>query len=181
MRTLLIPAALLATAFVCSPLALAGTTPAASASTVKTINPHSGHRHHHRMHHRGHGMHALRKLDLTESQRSNIHQLVRENMQQARTGMSDLHQKRMALEKATPGTAAYQNAANDLAKAAASSARSRVMRRADLNKKIYGLLTAEQRTKLADMRAQRQARMEKWRASHKHHMTQPATATSTAK
>lgn len=185
MRKLLIPAALLATTFVCSPLALAGTTPAASASTAKAASAHPGHRHHHRMHHRmhhrGHGMHALRKLDLTDTQRKSIHELMRESFKQARAGMADLRQKRMAFEKATPGTAAYQSAANDLAKASASAAQSRVMRRADLNTKVYNLLTSEQRTKLADIRAQRQARMEKWRASHKHPMTKAAPAASAAK
>lgn len=188
MRKLLIPSALLATAFVCSPLALAGTTPATSSSTAKVVTSHPGHpghwHHHHRfhrMHHRGHGMSALRQLDLTEAQRTSIHKLTRESFQQARAGMDDLHQKRMAFEKATPGTAAYQSAASDLAKAEASAAQSRVMRRADLNTKIYNLLTTEQHTKLAGIRAKREARMEKWRASHKHPMAKAAPAASTAK
>lgn len=177
MRTLLIPAALLATAFVCSPLALAGTTPAASASTAKADSSHAHHRHHHRQHHMHHrGMHALRKLDLTESQRTSIHKLMRENFQQAKARMHDLQQKRMAFEKATPGTADYQSATDALAKAMASAAQARVMRRADLKARIYNLLTTEQRAKLADLRAQRQARMAKWRASHKHHMTRPASS-----
>lgn len=181
MRKLLISSALLATTFVCMPLAVAGTPPAASASTARAAGPHSGHRHHHRMHHRGHGMHVLGKLDLTESQRTSIHKLMRDNFRQARAGMDELHRKRAAFEKATPGTAAYQSAVDDLAEAEASAARSRVMRRADLHRKIHSLLTAEQRAKLADIRAQRQARMEKWRASHKHSMAGPAPATSTAK
>src|SRR5699024_7163633 len=129
---------------------------------------HHHHRmHHRRMHHRGHGMAALHKLDLTDTQRTNIHQLMRDSHQTSRTSRKAMWQKRMALRNATPGTPAYRNAATALANAVAEAAKARVMRRADLQVKIYAELTPEQRTKLADMQASRMDRMKKWRAEHK--------------
>lgn len=185
MRKSLISSSLLAAALACSPFAFAATTaPATSASTGAAAK--AGHHwHHHRMHHRmhrhGHGMYAFKKLDLTEAQRSSIHQWMRQGFEQARTGMQALRQKRMALGKATPGSAEYRNAANALATAEADAARTRVLQRADLNTKIYNLLTPAQRTKLADLRAQRQARMEKWRSAHKKHVDKPAASDPSAK
>ncbi len=185
MRKSLISSSLLAAALACSPFAFAATTaPATSASTGAAAK--SGHHwHHHRMHHRmhrhGHGMYAFKKLDLTEAQRSSIHQWMRQDFKQARAGRQALRQKREALGKATPGSAEYQNAANALATAAADAARARVLQRADRNARIYNLLTPAQRTKLADLRAQRRARMEKWRASHKLHVDKPASSAPATK
>lgn len=125
-------------------------------------------------------MRMLDKLDLSDTQRTSIHQMMHESFEQARPEMQALRQKREALEAATPGSSAYQSAADQLADAEANAARQRVARRAALRTKIYGALTPEQRTRLASLRAERKAKMQKWRSEHpRHHSTaRPASATS---
>jgi len=105
------------------------------------------------------------QLGLTESQRTSVRQLMQQNFQQARPEMQTLGQKRMAFENATPGTSQFQSAANDLASAESTAAHDQVMRQADLRTKIYNLLTAEQRTKLASLISQRQQEMQQRRAA----------------
>jgi Spy/CpxP family protein refolding chaperone len=52
-----------------------------------------------------------------------------------------------------------------------------VLREADLRGKIYNVLTPAQRTQLASLKEQREARMQKWRDAHtRHTMTPPAAS-----
>jgi Spy/CpxP family protein refolding chaperone len=143
----------------------------------------------HGMHHghmrRGGGMHMLDmhmlgKLDLSDTQRTSIHQMMRDSFEQARPEMQALRQKRDAFEAATPGSSAYRSAADELAGAEANVARQRVTREAALRTRIHGVLTAQQRTQLASLRAERKARMQQWRSGHpQHHSTgAPASAAS---
>lgn len=183
MRNTIITSTILAAAFAFSPLALAANNQAASAtSTAKAgaTKASSPHRHHHKRHmHRGghHGMHALRKLDLTDAQRSDIRQLARDSFEQAKPTWKALRQKRMALKTATPGSAAYQRAANDLAHAEANAASARVLRRADLDTKIHNMLTPAQRTQLVELREQRINKMKQWRESHEARRAKAQTTT----
>lgn len=121
--------------------------------------------HHDRRHHRD-NMGELSKLDLTATQRTNIQQMMREDHAQSRPEMQALMQKRTAFENATAGSTGYQTAAEQLAQAEGQAAQSRVTRQAAMRTKIYNMLTAQQRTQLATLRSQRQARMQKWRANH---------------
>lgn len=109
----------------------------------------------------------LGKLDLTDAQRTDIHKLMHNRSDQGKLEHKALREKRMALQNATPGTNAYQSAANELAKAKASAASKRVLRHAKQQADIYQVLTPAQRTKLADLRTQHQERMQKWRDAHK--------------
>ncbi|HET9818996.1 MAG TPA: Spy/CpxP family protein refolding chaperone [Rhodanobacteraceae bacterium] len=142
---------------------------------------HHGMKHgmkHHRGHHHG-GMRELNKLDLTATQRTDIQQMMRQSRTEAHPQMQALMQKRMAFENATPGSADYQGAAEQLAQAEGQAAQERVTRYAALRTKIYNELTPEQRTQLASLRSERQARMQKWhakRAADKAAM--PASATT---
>jgi Spy/CpxP family protein refolding chaperone len=90
---------------------------------------------------------------------------MQQNFQQARPEIQSLRQKRLAFDNATPGTSQFQSAANDLAQAESTAAHDQVLRQADLRTKIYNLLTAEQRTKLASLIQQRQQQMQQRRAA----------------
>jgi Spy/CpxP family protein refolding chaperone len=162
----------------------------ASSSSSGSMQKGKWHSMHHGHMHRGGGMHRggmhmldmhmLDKLDLSDTQRTSIHQMMRDSFEQARPEMQALRQKRDAFEAATPGSSAYRSAADELAGAEANVARQRVTREAALRTRIHGVLTAQQRTQLASLRAERKARMQQWRSGHpQHHSTgAPASAAS---
>lgn len=171
----------LAAALGCSSLAFAATgaqtsppaapTPSGSAQQGKWHGMHHRHKHHA-------DMRMLDKLNLSDTQRTNIHQMMHESFEQARPEMQALRQKREALEAATPDSSTYQSAANELADAEANAARQRVARQAALRAKIYGVLTSEQRTQLASLRADRKAKMQQWRSEHPRHSSSDEPAPS---
>ena len=186
MHRTLFHSALLAAAVGFSSLAFAATgvqatdTPASSSSSGQMQ-----HGMHHGMWHHRDGQHGsmgeLGKLDLTTAQRSNIQKMTREDRAEARPQMKALMQQRMAFENATPGSADYQTAAEQLAQAEGKAAEARVTRQAALRTKIYNELTAQQRTQLASLRSERQAKMEKWhanRAANKRTTPAPAAAST---
>lgn len=172
--------ALLAASVVCSPLAFAATSTPATSSTAATAASHQDHRDMHRgqhgMDHRQMGMGVLHQLDLTDAQRTSIRQMMQQSMEQARPSMMALRDKRMAFMGATPGTSGYQAAATALAQAESDAARAEVMREADLRTKIYGTLTAEQRTKLATLTTQRMQQMQQRREAWKQRSSKQAPA-----
>jgi len=173
----------LAAALGCSSLAFAATgaqtSPPAAATSSGPMQQGKWHGMHHRHEHDGE-MRMLDQLGLSDTQRTSIHQMIHESFQQARPEMQALRQKREALDAATPGSSAYQSAASELADAEANAARQRVARQAALRAKIYGVLTPEQRTHLASLRADRKTKMQQWRSEHPRHPSsdQPAPATS---
>ena len=148
MRNPMIRSTLLAAMLACSPLAFAAAPQAASAPTTTP-----------RTHQQGQP-NLFDELGLTDSQRSSVRQLMQQNFQQARPEMQALRQKREAFDNATPGTNQFQSVANDLAQAESTAAHAQVLRQADLRTKVYNLLTAEQRTKLASLVKQRQQEMQ---------------------
>lgn len=173
MRKSLIPT-VLAAALVCSPLAFAATNPPVATSAGTNAATRTGHQQHGR--HAGRMMGMLDQLDLTDTQRTSIRQMLRQNFEQARPDMQALRQKELAFESATPGSSAYQTATNDLAQAESNAAHARVLRQAELHTKIYNELTPAQRTKLASIRSQREAKIKQWRESHVHSADAPATS-----
>lgn len=168
MHTIVLRSALLVAAAGFSSFAFAATaaeppgTPTSATSTSMHKGMHHG-MHHWRGHHRG-SMDMLRKLDLTDTQRTDIKRMMREEHDQAKPEMQALMEKRMAFENATPGTPEYQTAAQQLAQAEAQAAQTRVTRHAAMRTKIYNELTPEQRTKLASLRSEHQSRMQDWRS-----------------
>jgi Spy/CpxP family protein refolding chaperone len=154
MRNPMIRSTLLAAMLACPALAFAAapqqTAPAASATAPRAQQQRQPN--------------LFDQLGLTDSQRSSVRTLMQQNFQQARPQLQALRQKQLAFEKATPGTSQFQSAANDLAQAESSAAHDEVLRQADLRTKIYNLLTAEQRTKLASLVQQRQQAMQQRRA-----------------
>lgn len=177
MRKFLVPT-LLATALACPPLAFAATSaPAPSATTGATSQ--DGLR---GMHHGDHAMRLYRQLDLTDTQRTNIQQMMRASFEQAQPEMTALREKRMAFWNATPGSAGYQAAASDLAQAESKAASAQVLREADVRTKIYATLTPEQRTKLAALRTERQQQMQQRRHArmNRHGPAAPAAPASSS-
>ena len=114
------------------------------------------------------GTHMYGKLNLSDAQRTQIKQLQQQSFVQAKPQMQTLRKARQAFATATPGTAAYQTAASNMAEAEADAARSRATRRADLRAQVYQILTPAQRTQLASLQADRQAKMQQWRDSHRN-------------
>lgn len=174
--------ALLATALACSSLAFAAAPPSAGTAATGMSQPakHRGGHHMNGHHMNGHHMKLLDQLNLSDTQRTSVHQLFQQNFEQARPEMQTLRQKRMAFDNATPGSSAYQSAANDLAQAESNAAHAQVLRQAELHTRIYNLLTPEQRTRYANLRAQHQAKMKQWRESHMQKRSGNAPASSAA-
>jgi Spy/CpxP family protein refolding chaperone len=173
----LLRSALLATVLACSSLAFAAAPPSAGTAATGMSQP-AKHRGGHHMN--GHHMKLLDQLNLSDTQRTSVHQLFQQNFEQARPDMQTLRQKRMAFDNATPGSSAYQSAANDLAQAESNAAHAQVLRQAELRTRIYNLLTPEQRTQYATLRAQHQAKMKQWRESHMQKRSGNAPASSAA-
>ncbi len=122
--------------------------------------------------HRQHGMmamHELGKLNLTDSQRDNIKQLSKQGFEQLKPQMETLHQQREAFETMEPTASGYQTAANNLATAEANMVRARVLQEASLRAQIYNVLTPAQRSQLATIRAQHEARMQQWKDFQAQH------------
>lgn len=112
------------------------------------------------------GIRHLRELDLTASQRSDIQRLIQASFAESAPEWRALRQKRDAFAQATPGTAEYVAARNDLAHAEANAALATVLRRSGLRTKIYAILTPTQRSQLAESEARwRAQRMQRAKAS----------------
>jgi Spy/CpxP family protein refolding chaperone len=178
MRTFPTRTALFTALLACAPLAFAAVPPASSAqpgSSAQSMHHGDGHMRDHRM-----GMGMLDQLNLTDAQHTSIRELRQQSFTAARPAMQTLRQQRMAFERATPGSADYQTAANTLAQAEADAAHAQVLREADLRSKIYNVLTPAQRTQLASLKEQRKARMQKWREAHTRHTMTPPGAPAPA-
>jgi protein CpxP len=125
---------------------------------------HEWHGHHGMM-----AMHELGKLNLSDAQRDNIKQLAKQSFGQIKPQMEALRQQRQAFESMEPTASGYQTAANNLATAEANLARARVLASASLRAQVYNVLTPAQRSQLATMQAQRQARMQQWKEFQAQH------------
>lgn len=188
MHTNLVSSALLAAVLACSPLAIgvahAQAVGASTATPRQQAHPNPAHGMHHmhhmgRMHYHAYDRRLIKQLDLTDAQRTQLQQWMRQDHAKARAGMKALNGKRMALHNATPGTAAYQRATSELAEASANAARERVMHAAAQRSRFYGMLTPAQRSKLAELRTQHQAQMEKARKAYgKRGAPAPASSSS---
>jgi len=120
--------------------------------------------HHH--HHGGALMHELHELNLTDAQQTSIKALVKTSHEQFKPQFETLMSQHQAFEAATPGSAAFQNAASSLATSAAAAASAHVQAEAALRTQIYALLTDTQKTQMATLQAQHQAKVAAWQASH---------------
>jgi protein CpxP len=119
-------------------------------------------------HHRPHGelMHVLKELNLSDDQKASVKQLFQQSHEQLKPQMEALMADRQALLGATPGTAAYQTAANNLAQAASAAAGAHVQAEATLATQVYNLLTDAQKAQWATLQQQHLAKMAQWQAKH---------------
>jgi len=164
--------AVLAAGLACAPLAFAAAPPPAGTAATGMSQPAK--------HRGGHHMNLVDQLNLTDTQRTSVRQFCQQNFEQARPEMQTLRRKRAAFDNATPGSSAYQSAANDLAQAESNAAHTRVLREAELRTRIFNLLTPEQRTQYATLRAQHDAKMKQWRESRMQKRSGNAPASSAA-
>lgn len=154
----------------------------ASAVTLTTVavaagqdgGPHGG------WHGRGghHGMMmGMQKLNLTDAQKASIKQIMKTSFSQNKTQFQALRQQRAAFAAMTPDQVGYQAAASSLAQAEGAATQQRVTQRAAIRAQVYALLTSAQKQQLAQMKADRQARIEQWKQFRAQH---PASGASTA-
>lgn len=157
----------LAAALVCSSLAFAATPQQGSSANTAASSAE-------------HPQSLLDQLNLTDAQKTSIRNLLVQNMQQARTEMQTLRPKEQAFTNAKPGTSEYRTATTELATAESTAAHAQVLRQAQLREGIYNVLTPDQRTKLASLRAQREAQIEKMRQQRAQQQSSGAPASSGA-
>lgn len=133
---------------------------------------HGGHRGGH------HGMMmGMEKLNLSDDQKASIKQIVKGSFTQNKAQFDNLRKQRVAFEAMTPDQVGYQQAATSLAQTEAAATQQRVQQRAQIRAQIYALLTPAQKQQLAQLKADRQARMEQWKEFRAQH---PASSGSTA-
>ena len=155
-KLMMVPAAILAAGLL--------STAVYAQTQAPTAGDHQGWHHHH--HRGGFLMHELKALNLSDSQKASVKTLLQNAHQQLKPQFEAVRTQREALDAATPGTAAYNNAASALASAASAAAGARVQQGAELRTQIYALLTDAQKQQLATLQAQHQAKVAQWKAQH---------------
>jgi Spy/CpxP family protein refolding chaperone len=139
---------------------------AVAAAPGNAPHAHAGWHHGHGGHH---GMFALRKLDLSDAQKSSIRTIMKNSFASSKAQRQSLFQQRKAFESLTPDQAGYQTAADSLAQAEADAAKARVEQRASVRAQVYGVLTSAQKMKLASLKAEREQRMQEWKQFRAQH------------
>ncbi|WP_329743028.1 Spy/CpxP family protein refolding chaperone [Dyella sp. A6] len=158
-----------------SALALGGIAMAAPQSDFG--GPH-GSWHHQHGPHGGHAMFALKKLNLSNSQKTSIRQIIKSSFATGKDQRKALFQQRKAFQSLTPDQSGYQAAADSLAQAEANAARARVEQQASVRAKIYAVLTPAQKMQLASMKAKREQRMQEWKEFRAEHAKDATPGTS---
>lgn len=106
-------------------------------------------------------MHELHQLDLSDAQKQSIREAGKSTRENMKAQFQSLMQQRRAFESAVPGTPEFNTAYGSYSQAAAAAAEARIKAEADLRTQVYSLLTADQRAKLATLKAQHQ---QKWQS-----------------
>lgn len=117
-------------------------------------------------HHGGFGF-VLKQLNLSDSQKASVKQILQADHAQAKTQFQALMTAHQALESATPGSAAYQADTTALAQAASAAASARVTERAGEWAQIYTtVLNSEQQATVAKLQTEHAAHVAQWKAEH---------------
>lgn len=157
--------------------ALAATTLAVAAPSGQNSAPDSSSSHdwHHHGHRGGHGDHGmgLDKLNLTDTQKASVKQIMHGSFSQNKSQRDALRQQRDSFHSMTPDQVGYQAAATRLAQAEGDAMQQRVLQRATTEAKIYAVLTPTQKAQLATMKTERETRKAQWK---KFKSEQPAPA-----
>ncbi|HET6554713.1 MAG TPA: Spy/CpxP family protein refolding chaperone [Dyella sp.] len=140
---------------------------AIAAAAGQDGGPHGGgHGHSH-----GQFAGAYAKLNLSDTQKANIKQIMQNAFAQTKTQRQNLHQQREAFEQMAPNASGYQAAATSLAQAEGAAAQARVQQRAAIRAQVYAILTPAQQAQLATMKADREARHQQWEQFKAQHPT----------
>ena len=167
MRKTMTLSIILAAALGCSALALAG--PGGQGGPGGW---HGGHGHHG-------GMLALRGLNLTDTQKASVKQIVQQSFTQLKPQFQAVRQQRQAFEALSPSSSGYQAAAASLAQAEANLTSARIVARAAVTAQIYNtVLTSTQQTQLATQKAAFQARKAQWEQFRAQQKAQSTSTTS---
>jgi len=114
-----------------------------------------------------HGGRIFETLQLTNEQKTTIDSLFAANRENARSLHQRLQEQRQLLRNAAQtqpfDEAAVRFQAQELAKLQAEM----MVQRAAVMNQISGILTAEQKAKLQDLREQRKAHFQEWRERHR--------------
>ena len=143
-----------------------------SFAVAAQAGPHGGWGHHGG----GHGMLALGKLNLSDTQKANIKQIMHSSFAQNKSQRQALHQQKQAFEAMSPTDPGYQAAAASLAQAEGAATTARVQQMANVRAQIYAVLTPAQQSQLASMKAQQQARKQQWQAFKAQHPVDGGTS-----
>lgn len=119
-----------------------------------------------RHHHHGEAMMVLKQLNLSDSQKASVKELVKASHEQLKPQFEALRSQRQAFNAATPGSPEFQSAATGLAQAESAAAGARVQQQAELRTQIYNLLSDAQKAQLKTLQAQHLAKVTEWRAQH---------------
>ncbi|HEX7817375.1 Spy/CpxP family protein refolding chaperone [Dyella sp.] len=147
-------------------------TAALGASALAFANPQddsaapgpAAHGQWHGGHHGHHGpFMALKQLNLTDDQKAQVKQIVKQGFGQLKPQFAAVRQQRQAFEALTPDAAGYQQAAASLAQAEASLTQARVTQNATTRAQIYNILTSAQKSQLASLKAQHEQRVQQWK------------------
>ncbi|HEY1373988.1 MAG TPA: Spy/CpxP family protein refolding chaperone [Candidatus Binatia bacterium] len=105
------------------------------------------------------------QLQLSDTQRSEIHDIFTNSRDTIRPLMQQLHEKQAALRQSSEGTfdeAAVKAQAQDIASIQAQL----IVARAQIHNQVLGVLTDEQKARLSELRAERIQKFREWRQQH---------------
>lgn len=120
--------------------------------------------------HRGGAEMALRGLNLTDAQKTQIKQIVQQSFASMKSQAQAVRQQREAFEALSPNASNYQSAAASLAQAEANFTSARITARAAVTAQIYNtVLTQAQQSQYASNKAAFQARKAQWQQFKAEH------------
>ncbi|HKA33112.1 MAG TPA: Spy/CpxP family protein refolding chaperone [Candidatus Binatia bacterium] len=105
------------------------------------------------------------QLQLSDTQRSEIHDIFTNSRDTIRPLMQQLHEKQAALRQSSEGAfdeAAVRSQAQDIASIQAQL----IVARAHIRNQVLGILTDEQKARLSELRAERMQQFREWRRQH---------------
>jgi periplasmic protein CpxP/Spy len=128
--------------------------------------------------HHGEERMAFRGLNLTDTQKSQIKQIMQQSFASLKAQAQAVHQQREAFEALSPNASNYQSAAASLAQAEANFTSARITARAAATAQIYSsVLTSAQQGQYTAQKAALEARRTQWQQFKAEHPL-PASASS---
>ena len=149
-------------------LILGSTLALATLAVAAPAGPGDGMHQGQHSHGHGHEM-GFSKLDLSDTQRASIKQIMQTSHAQNKTQREALRLQRSAFESMMPDQVGYQAAVARLAQTEGDATRVRVQQKATVRAQIYALLTPAQKAHMTTMKAEQQARRQQWKQFKAEH------------